>query len=204
MAKRMSRKAKRVPEDLSNKIEKLKKDMGVEDAEVYVIDLDDRKVANAMQVGARGRYIFISSYLLKNLNLEENLAVIAHELAHIKFRHVAKTAFLVYPMLIIGMNIFVLLPLFPLSKANTLLLQVVAIWIPILFIILGVPIIRRSFETQADVEAAKYVGSKNMISALEKLSDLALIPRNVSRYWNLWHPSIDMRIKKLYTLKNND
>ena len=188
---------------LKEKVEELKTTMGVGEAEVYVINLDRIKIANAMQIGAKGKYVFISSYLLNNLNEEETLAVLAHDFAHIKNKHVKKSLLLFGVQFWIALNIFLLIPLFGLSKDITLTLQLVTIWIPIIFNMILFPVLRRRFEMQADLDAAMYVGKEPMISALNKLSELSLIPKNVSPLWGLSHPSISKRIEKIKIADNN-
>jgi len=185
---------------LKEKVEELKTRMGVGEAEVYVINLDHMKIANAMQIGAKGKHVFISSYLLNNLNEEENLAVIAHEFAHIKNKHVKKSMFLFGVPFWIALNIFLIIPIFEFSKDITLTLQLVVIWIPIISNMILFPVLRRKFETQADLDAAKYVGKNSLISALNKLSELSLMPKKVSSLWGLSHPSISKRIEKLKML----
>ncbi len=59
------------------------------------------------------------------------------------------------------------------------------------------------FEKEADELAAKYAGKHAMISALEKLAKVNLLPRRTSRLFNLLqaHPSIEERIRYLKSLK---
>ncbi len=195
--KKSLKRAKELPEDLKLRVNNLKREMGVEKAEVYLFEGEKSKIANAMQIGGKGKYVFVSSYLLKNMSENELLAIIAHELAHIKFRHVLKISILVYVAFLFILNLYILLPLLKLSSDLLSLYRLLALWIPILFIIIGVPFIRRRFERQADMEAAHYMGKDNMISALNKLSDLAFLPKKVSKFWNLSHPSIEDRVRYL-------
>lgn len=194
--KRSIKRAHALPEDLNMRIRSLKERMGV-DAEVYVFDGNEDKIANAMQIGAKGRYIFVSSYLLDNMPRESLLAVIAHELAHIKFRHVLKTSLIVDLIFFVMFNLYLLIPLFGVSGEELSICRLIIVWVPIIFIIVVLPFLRRRFERQADLEAARVVGVENMTNALEKLSDLALVPRKVSHIWNLSHPSIEDRIKMI-------
>ncbi len=199
-AKKLARKGRKLENPLKEMVKKLKNKMGIKDVEVYICPMDDMKMANALQIGARGRYVFISSYLLKNLSCEENLAVMAHEFSHIKHRHVRKSAIFLFVPLWFALNLFLLAPLFGLSKDNTLLLQIAILWIPIVLNITFFPILRRKFEIQADADAARYVGKDAVISALKKLGELSLMPEKVSRFWGFSHPSISQRIENVRKL----
>ena len=64
----------------------LAKRMGV-NAEIYVMDLQN---LGAFQIGAKGKYVFLTKKLVKTLKKEELMSMVAHEFAHIKLRHVLK------------------------------------------------------------------------------------------------------------------
>ena len=200
---KLAHNGKKLSGPLGARVEELKNTMGVSDTEVYVLNWDSMKIANAMQIGAKGKHVFISSYLLNNLNEEETLAVLAHEFSHVKNKHVEKSMLLSVVPLWLALNIILLIPPFGFNKDLTLILQVLTIWIPIIFLIILFPLIRRRFEMQADLDAAKYVGKEPMISALNKLSELSLIPKNTSTLWGLSHPSISRRIEKIKETRNN-
>ncbi len=199
-AKKLAKDGRKLESPLKEMVEQLKNKMDIKDVEVYILPMDDMKLANALQIGAKGRYVFISSYLMKNLSCQENLAVMAHEFSHIKHRHVGKSAIFLLIPLWLAFNLFLLAPFFGLSKDNTLLLQIAILWIPIILNITIFPMMRRKFEIQADTDAARYVGKDALISALKKLSKLSLIPQKVSRLWGFSHPSISKRIENVRKL----
>ncbi len=171
--------------------------LGTGNLQIYVMDLDKFKIANAAQIGARKFSVFVSSYLLKNLTPEENVAVIAHEFAHARERHVLKTVIIVWILTVIAGNMMLL----PIDTVVYPLLSFVLPMIGFAIIALSgvyvVPAIQRYFETQADLLATEIYDSEKLVSALEKINKLNLTPRDLSRHWNLDHPSTMDRIKKI-------
>ena len=165
--------------------------------DLYVIDLDRFKVANAGQVGARKFSVFISNYLINNLDPDETVAVIAHEFAHAKQRHVLKNVMIGWVSMIVAANML----LFPFDVGNIPFLGI-ALFIGGLVILFGtmlfvLPYFQRKFESEADIIATTVVDGNLLISALEKIADLNLTPRDLSRYWNLDHPSTRERVRKI-------
>ena len=178
-------------------VKKLAKNMGIGDVKIGILPWKKLKIANALQIGTKEVYVFISDYLFENLTLQENLAVLAHEFAHIKLKHIFKIQIFVFSV-ILGIAYFYFLPpLFLGDGSTTLLIQVIGIWSGIILLSIFLPIIRRRFETQADLFAAKYVQPEYLISALNKLTDLNFMPKNISKVWGLDHPSISKRINNI-------
>ncbi len=150
----------------NEEIEKLKRKMDV-DAEVYVLPAKNG-VINAFQIGAKGKYIVILQPLFEKLNNEQLLAVIAHELAHIKLRHVLKTLLLFNIIFAIGINAF----LFPIPDVAIGVITALAFPLAITLNIL----LKRKFDYDADRYAVKYVGAEAMISALKGI-EAAIYPQ---------------------------
>jgi len=179
------------------KVKQLAKEMGIGKVEIGILPWKKLKIANALQIGTKEVYVFISDYLFENLTPEENLAVVSHEFAHIKLRHILKIQIFVFSV-ILGIVYFYFLPLLFLGDSSTtLLIQVIGIWSGIILLSLFLTAIRRRFETQADLFAAKYVPPEYLISALNKLSDLNFMPKKISKAWGLDHPSISKRISDI-------
>lgn len=184
-------------EYLKDQSSKLSSKLGTENLAIYVINLDKFKIANAAQIGARKFSVFVSSYLLKNLTPEENVAVIAHEFAHARKRHVLKTVIVVWIITAIAGNMM----LFPI---DTGLFPVISFALPLLgFAIIAVsgfyliPAIQRFFETQADLLATEIYDGEKLISALEKINRLNMTPRDLSSHWNLDHPATAERVRRI-------
>ena len=135
------------------------------------------------------------------MSTKEIIAVLAHELAHAKKRHVLKQfALVLFPLLLI-MNCFIIgLAL----SQSSIFLGLLACAIGFASIFLSSGITRRyqkGFEYEADAFAVKILGDpKPMINALEKLVQLNLFPRDND---SSTHPSITKRIQKIKgTIKN--
>lgn len=167
------------------------------DLQIYVINMDKFKIANAAQIGARKFFVFVSSYLLNNLTLEENVAVIAHEFAHASKRHVLKMVAIAWVISVMSGNM-ILFPVdsgvFPVLSYIIPLLGLGIIMVSTLFVI---PAIQRHFETQADLLATEIYDGEHLISALEKINELNLVPGTISSHWNVSHPATAERIRKI-------
>lgn len=197
-ASRLARISKPLEDDyLKQNASSLSDRLGTGKLDIYVMDLDKFKIANAGQVGARKYSVFISSYLLDNLTPEENVAVIAHEFAHAKKRHVFKNAILSWLTIVLAGNLLVLpvdvgihpLLAFVFPAAGFVVLVLAGTFI--------LPAIQRRFETEADLIAASIVNGENLISALEKITRLNMTPGDLSKYWNMDHPSTRDRVKRI-------
>ncbi len=171
--------------------------LGTGDLNIYVIDMDKFKIANAAQIGARKFFVFLSSYLLKNLTPEENVAVIAHEFGHASKRHVLKMVIIAWSISLFAGNL-ILFPLdsnvFPVLSYIIPLIGLVVIMASTLFVI---PAIQRRFETQADLVATEIYEGRHLISALEKINELNLVPGTLSSHWNMSHPATADRIRRI-------
>ena len=81
--------------------------MGVENVQLFSVDWKKFKVANAFQVGRRKFSVYVSNYLIEKMSVEEVEAVMAHELAHAKRKHVAKSfALFLFPE-VASVNLFI-------------------------------------------------------------------------------------------------
>ncbi len=178
-------------------VKKLAKNLGIGKVEIGILPWKKLKLANALQIGTKEVYVFISDYLFENLTPQENLAVVAHEFAHIKLKHLFKIQIFVFSVILSIVYFYFLPPIFIGDSSTAVLIQVIGIWSGIIFLSLFLPVIRRRFETQADIFAAKYVSAEYLISALNKLSDLNFMPKKISKAWGFDHPSISKRIKDL-------
>lgn len=171
--------------------------LGTGDLQIYVIKLDKFKIANAAQIGARRFFVFVSSYLLSNLSPEENVAVIAHEFAHARKRHVLKIVTISWVITVLAGNLL-LLPidanLYPFLSFAFPLIGFVIIVISGLYII---PAIQRHFETEADLLATEIYDGNKLISALKKISELNMTPGDISGHWNMSHPATVDRVRRI-------
>ncbi|MHB1440656.1 MAG: M48 family metalloprotease [Cuniculiplasma sp.] len=188
-------------QEMATAIFVLSKKLNVKITEVRVIDWKQAKVANAFQTGLRTYYLFISNYLYENLNYDENLSVLAHEMAHASKNHLRKTLLFEETISFCAINIFLLTPIFFKSVAVQLSLIIIGLALIIIGLNLFIPTLKRKYEKEADISAAMLTSPDSLIRALIKLSDLNLIPLKVSKLWNYSHPDMNTRIRYLKEVK---
>ena len=171
--------------------------IGVEPVKAYILPWKSIGVANALEAGsASNKSIFISDYLLELLAPREVDAVIAHELAHAKGRHVLKKMLVVVPLIFVEINLlayyFIVQDLF---AVEVFIGFVVACSLVILLCLL--PLSRR-YEFEADRMAVDAMGDPEPIaSALMRLRSLSTSNEKPSkRRWST-HPTLEMRIKRI-------
>ncbi|MDL4838915.1 M48 family metalloprotease [Aquibacillus rhizosphaerae] len=68
----------------------------IRNVKVYQFSSKRSKFANAMIIGVFTKRIFISDYLLENLSTEETCSILAHELGHLKKKHLLIKAILLF------------------------------------------------------------------------------------------------------------
>ena len=179
-------------------------------AKIFIWPLFEGRVITAGVMGIIPglRYVMITPALLESLSLEELDAVMAHEIGHIKNKHM-----LLYLLIISGFSIlagFILEPFtfFLLSRsgfytllgftgltAENMLTTLMAITILILMVLyfrflFGYFI--RNFERQADLHVFKAIGSSHsIISAFEKI---AILSGNIRDLPSWHHFGIGQRV----------
>jgi Zn-dependent protease with chaperone function len=141
--------------------------------------------------------VFISNYLLDNMSSEEVNAVMAHELAHAKKRHVLKLTALVLCISIVGSNFFIVAD--TLNQGSLLPLIAIVAGFAVMFVGFSLVLrLQRRFELEADEAAVKTLGDgRPMISALRKLMDLNLLPVEER---SGAHPSVAKRVERIERL----
>jgi STE24 endopeptidase len=188
--------------ELVGKILDLAKEMGVKVEKAFILSWKKLKVANALLVGHRKFSIYISDYLIENLKPVEVEAIVAHELAHAKRRHLLKILLFTIPFVLTGMN---LLLYSWVERANPIsqITTIAGMAFLLVVSVASIPIARR-FELEADALSVKAIGSAEpMISALQRIAELNLTPAKYPRIieWGLPHPSTQTRIEKLEIIK---
>ncbi|MDR1672757.1 MAG: M48 family metallopeptidase [Bacteroidales bacterium] len=182
---------------------------------IYTIDGSKRSTkANAYfsGIGLKKRIVLFDT-LIKDLDTEEIVAVLMHEIGHYRQKHIISSMLL--SMLQTGVMLFIL----SLFVAHPALSQALGVAEPsfhiglIAFGILFSPIsvavglmmniVSRKHECEADAFAARYGMGKGLIKALKKLSvnNLSnLTPHPLYVFFHYSHPTLLTRIGKL-TLK---
>lgn len=167
------------------------------------------ETANAMVTGILpGRkYIILTPGLVKNFEREEIKAVIAHEIGHIKGKHLWISA-----TMSIGWFVFWGLLLYSIYKLDKNLLNsdftFMALFIGsvVLWDHIITPKVAIQNEFKADEFAAKTVGVEATLQALEKLSEMSPYPKRTGWWFKAltYHPSIEERIEHLKALESGE
>jgi Zn-dependent protease with chaperone function len=178
----------------------------------YKVPVRGLKVVNAAQLGFGRRHgrIYLIGDIEQLLSKNEVQAVVAHELAHMKARHILKLSLILLALIMGFYALFTLMTftvLFPfllfvadISEValvtSILFLEFVAPIVLAYFVILKV---RRIFEFEADQMAALTTSPKYLSTSLAKLADYNFIPRKFPRIIGalIGHPSISDRVDRL-------
>lgn len=179
---------------------------------IYLIDGSKRSTkANAYFTGlGKKKRIVLFDTLINDLNTEEIVAVLAHEIGHYKKHHVYSGLFISLATTAIMLYIFSLVSAYPAfaevlgSNIPSFHLSVISfgmLYSPLSLLIgLGMNYISRVNEYQADRFAAEKYNGEHLASALKKLSvnNLSnLTPHPVYVFFHYSHPTLLQRLKKL-------
>ncbi|ADT84792.1 M48 family metallopeptidase [Thermococcus barophilus] len=194
-------KPRQVPEPLRTELLKFCESLGFKVRDIRVTGKKEYKIANAGVTGILpwARYIFITEYMLETFEPEEIKAVIAHEIGHIKGRHLWINA-----LIAIGWFGFWMGIVFALIKLGVDILSPVVFFgvffsaYIIYFVVIQGKISLRN-EFKADEFAAKVIGKETVIKTLEKLAEVNLTPKKTGKWFGFlsFHPSIEERIRHL-------
>ncbi len=202
---RVFNKSRPLEEPLRSELLKFCESLGFKVRDILVTGKKEYKVANAGVTGIIPgcKYIFVTEYMLETFEPEEIKAVIAHEIGHIKGRHLWINA-----IIAIGWFAFWMGVVFLLVKLNVNFLSP-AVFFGVFFsayiiyfvFVQGKISIRNEFK--ADEFATKVVGRETVVKTLEKLAEVNLTPKRTGRLFNFLnlHPSIEERIKHLEEVK---
>ncbi|MFY0713058.1 M48 family metallopeptidase [Seonamhaeicola sp. NFXS20] len=198
--------------DLRNKISAYAKTVGFKLDKIFVIDGSKRSTkANAYFSGfGSEKRVTLFDTLINDLNDEEIVAVLAHEVGHYKKKHIIFN--LVASILLTGLTLFIL----SLFISNPLLSNALGVEKAsfhvglIAFMLLYSPIsevtglimntFSRKFEYQADDYAKNTYKGEPLITSLKKLSKNSLsnlTPHPAYVFMHYSHPTLLQRIKNL-------
>ena len=170
--------------------------------------------AGVMGLLPKFRYILVTDSLLNTLSEEELKAVMAHEMGHIRYRHILFYVLFLLSFMAISFGLFdlffYLMALQP--SLLTLLSSQKELQAGIFYFLLSLPIIlsiilyfryimgffMRNFERQADLYSAKLIGNvEPTITSLEKIAHVS----GQSRHHPSWHHfSIAERVDFLWRI----
>lgn len=200
--------------ELKHSIHSFSKKVGFELDNIFVIDGSKRSTkANAYfsGFGAKKRIVLYDT-LINDLETDEIIGVLAHEIGHYKKKHVMVNMFL--SLLITGLTLYI----FSLFINNAILSEALSVAVPsfhiglITFGILYSPIseltgilmnfISRKFEYQADDYARINYDGKALVTSLKKLSRNSLsnlTPHKANVFVHYSHPTLLQRVRNLTT-----
>ncbi|WP_297436608.1 M48 family metallopeptidase [Thermococcus sp.] len=194
-------KPKPMPEPMRSELLKFCEGLGFRVKDIRVTGKKEYRIANAGVTGILpfARYIFVTEYMLETFKPEEIKAVIAHEIGHIKGKHLW-----INLLVAIGWFGFWMGVVFALIKLGVDILSPAVFFgafgvaYVIYFVIIQGRISLRN-EFKADEFAAEVVGKKTVIRTLEKLAEVNLTPKRTGKWFNLlnYHPSIEERVRHL-------
>jgi len=198
--------------ELKSALEKFTKKVGFSLDNIFVIDGSKRSTkANAYFTGfGKKKRIVLYDTLINDLETDEIVAVLAHEIGHYKKKHVIFNMF--SSVLLTGLTLY-LFSFFVDSSllANALSVQESSFHIGLIaFGVLYTPIseitglvmhiFSRKFEYQADNYAKQHFGAKPLISSLKKLSKNSLsnlTPHKAYVFMHYSHPTLLQRVQNL-------
>lgn len=179
---------------------------------IYIIDGSKRSTkANAYfsGIGPKKRIVLYDT-LISQMENDEIVAVLAHEIGHFKHKHVLKNVLFTLPF---NLLLFYLLGWI---LQDDLLAQVMGgekasfhlnaiafftLYTPISTVLdLAGNVLSRKYEYQADAYAAKYGYGEALISGLKKLSSQSLsnlLPHPLYVFFNYSHPTLYQRILRI-------
>ena len=189
-------------ENLRRKLMEFARSKGVKVRDIRALRTRSIKQGNAVVAGIfpRFRYIFLTDYLIDNLEDDELLAVVAHEIGHAKKHHLPiKVA---VPFLVaFGALLFAVL-MAALGLSGDVAAVIGVIIFPI-GLIAGLVVLQGAvalkLETSADDYACDAVGADATARALKKLADMNMTKEKTGVLFNLLtqHPAVGERIARI-------
>ena len=189
---------------LKQKLQQLTERSGIKYRDIAVCQTGSLAIANAAVAGIipRNRKIFVTDALLRNFTDEQIETIVAHEIGHIRHRHLLISSCLVFGYLISSVLFYqvVMKPLMPLLEGYPILSSIVSILFFVFYFKVFFNYLSRRFEHQADLYAVDLTKNPEAFkSALENLGFLSGLPKTIRFVLEIFntHPSIDRRIKFL-------
>lgn len=191
---------------LKERLDRLTRQSGIKYREVVVWQTGSLLIANAAVAGTLpwNRRIFLTDALLEYFTDEEIETVVAHELGHIRYRHIP-TYMLFSLFYLLNYPFFYVLveePLLTYLGESQSLLSMVSTLCSLAFLIIYFIVIfrylSRRCEHQADLYAVRLTEKPEAFKdALVKLAVLNSVPKSIQRFFEIFntHPSIYRRVE---------
>lgn len=187
--------------ELKEKLERLTKQSGAKHKDIVVWQTGSLLIANAAVAGTLpwNRRIFLTDALLQYFTDEEIETVVAHELGHIRYKHI-QTYMLFSLFYLLSYPFYYVLveePLVTHFGEAQILSTLCSLAFLIIFFVIIFRYLSRRCEHQADLYAVTLTEKPEAFkTALMKLAVLNSVPKSIRRFFELFntHPSIDRRI----------
>jgi Zn-dependent protease with chaperone function len=187
---------------LKQKLERLTKQSGAKHQDIVVWQTGSLLIANAAVAGTFpwNRRIFLTDALLKYFTDEEIETVVAHELGHIRYKHI-QTYMLFSLFYLLSYPFFYVLieePLVTHFGESQILSTLCSLTFLIIYFVFIFRYLSRRCEHQADLYAVRLTEKpESFKTALMKLAVLNSVPKSIRRFFESFntHPSIDRRIE---------
>ncbi len=176
--------------------------MGIKIKGFRVVDWSKAKIANAFQAGLLHYYVFVTNFLLENLTEDEGVAIIAHEIAHAKRKHLRNTLLFVGTDIIVIGNVLFAVMVFWLNLGVRVGLASAISASVFISTYLLLPFLQRKYEKEADLIAADFTDPKLLADSLLKISKLNNSPLKLPKRWNMSHPSTSDRVAYMNRMEN--
>ncbi len=186
---------------LKGKLDRLTKQSGIKYRDIVVWQTGSLLIANAAVAGtfSGNRRIFLTDALLEYFTDEEIETVVAHELGHIRYKHIPTYMLfsifylLSYPFF----YFFIETPLVAHFGESQILATLCSLGFLTVYFVFIFRYLSRRCEHQADLYAVALTGKPNAFeNALLKLAVLNSVPKSIRRFFEIFntHPSIERRI----------
>ena len=190
--------------ELKQKLQCLTERSGIKYRDIGVWQTGSLSIANAAVAGIipRNRKVFITDTLLHNFPDEQIETIVAHEIGHIRHKHLLVSTLLVLGYLLSSV-IFYLLVMEPLKEPLAefpILLTIISILFFVFYFKILYNFLSRRFEHQADLYAVDLTDNQEAFkSALENLSSFSSLPKPMRFILELFetHPSLERRLSFL-------
>ena len=187
---------------LKQKLERLTKQSGAKHKDIVVWQTGSLLIANAAVAGTLpwNRRIFLTDALLEYFTDEEIETVVAHELGHIRYKHI-QTYMLFSFFYLLSYPFFYILveePLLTHFGESQILSALCSLTFLIIYFVFIFRYLSRRCEHQADLYAVTLTEKPEAFkTALMKLAVLNSAPKSIRRFFETFntHPSIDRRIE---------
>ena len=187
---------------LKQKLERLTEQSGAKHKDIVVWQTSSLLIANAAVAGTLpwNRRIFLTDALLEYFTDEEIETVVAHELGHIRYKHIETYMLFSFFYLLSYPFFYVLIeePLLTHFGESEILSALCSLTFLIIYFVFIFRYLSRRCEHQADLYAVRLTEKPEAFkTALMKLAVLNSVPKSIRRFFEIFntHPSIERRIE---------